>query len=251
MTQLFDIAARVSTPLALAGLALTAFFFVLRQLIRTHKFPMFTRQQSTEVTKHIIDRLFFLSLTATILGFIGFIATLVYGAEPARTGIAVDELSVRPIRYGYRWLIQISNPHSRIAVIDEINLLVVSKGRHPETDRRESPAGTVSREELAEVYIEPNDSGVSIVEPGRYAFPENDIQNFTFDLYARHAVHEGWIYDVRLAVKWHIPGSEQVQTTLGSVYRIGWPGMEGPLTAHDTVMPSNDLMVDPVLRVEG
>ncbi len=251
MSQLFDISARISTPLALAGLALTAFFLILRQLIRTHRFPMFTRQQSTEITKLIIDRLFFLSLAATILGFIGFLVMLVYGGEFGRTRLEVDELNVHPIRYGYHWFIQISNPHSSIAVIDEINLLVVRKTRHPEMDRRHDPAGTVSREDLSDVYINPNDDVIRIVEPGRYSFPQNDIQNFTFDLYARHAVHEGWIYDVRLEIKWHIPGSEHVYTTLGNVYRIGWPGMEHPLTVHDRIKPGVDLMVDPVLKIEG
>jgi hypothetical protein len=73
MEKVFDLASRISTPLALAGLIATAFFFVARQVLSRKIFPKLTARLSSEVIKLIINRLFILSLIAMLLGFSGFV----------------------------------------------------------------------------------------------------------------------------------------------------------------------------------
>jgi len=75
MQGLFDIASRISTPLALAGFLVAAFFLIVRAIIVKNIFPTLTRQLSGDIIKLIIDRLFILSLVAMVLGFVGFVVT--------------------------------------------------------------------------------------------------------------------------------------------------------------------------------
>lgn len=75
MQGLFEIAARISTPLALAGFFAAAFFFIIRAIIAKNIFPTLTRQLSGDIIKLIIDRFFILSLVAMVLGFAGFVVT--------------------------------------------------------------------------------------------------------------------------------------------------------------------------------
>jgi hypothetical protein len=75
METIFEIALRVSTPLALAGFFAAAFFLVARQVIARSIFPTLTKHLSAGLIKVIIDRLFILSLVAMILGFAGFALT--------------------------------------------------------------------------------------------------------------------------------------------------------------------------------
>lgn len=72
MQSIFDLASRVSTPLALAGFFAAIIFFVIRQIIAKNIFPALTQDHSGEIIKLIVDRLFVLSLVAMILGFVGF-----------------------------------------------------------------------------------------------------------------------------------------------------------------------------------
>jgi len=74
--RIFEVASRISTPLALAGLLAAIFFFVVRQLIAKNIFPVLTKQISGDLLKLIIDRLFILSLVAVVLGFAGFVLTV-------------------------------------------------------------------------------------------------------------------------------------------------------------------------------
>ena len=73
MDKIFQVATNISTPLMLAGFFAAAFFFIARQIIKAKIFPQLSRQLSGDIIKHIIQKLFILSLTAMILGFAGYI----------------------------------------------------------------------------------------------------------------------------------------------------------------------------------
>ena len=73
MDKIFQIATNISTPLMLAGFFAAAFFFIARQIIKAKIFPQLSKQLSGDIIKNIIQKLFILSLTAMILGFVGYI----------------------------------------------------------------------------------------------------------------------------------------------------------------------------------
>lgn len=73
MDKIFDIASRISTPLALAGLISTAVFFILKVLIQKDIFPIQTKKSSATLFKVIIERMFTLAIVALVLGFAGFV----------------------------------------------------------------------------------------------------------------------------------------------------------------------------------
>jgi hypothetical protein len=75
MQEIFEIASRISTPLALAGFIAAAFFFIVRSIVAKNIFPTLTKQLSGDIIKLIIDRMFVLSLVAMVLGFAGFVVT--------------------------------------------------------------------------------------------------------------------------------------------------------------------------------
>jgi hypothetical protein len=73
MEPLIKIASDVSTPLALAGLFAACLLLILRQLIAKNIFPALTKTASANLFRRIVDRLFILSLVATVFGFIGYV----------------------------------------------------------------------------------------------------------------------------------------------------------------------------------
>jgi hypothetical protein len=73
MNSVFETAAKVSTPLALAGFIAAAFFLLCRQIIAREIFPALTKRDSHGLLSLIVNRLFSLSLVAMLLGFVGFI----------------------------------------------------------------------------------------------------------------------------------------------------------------------------------
>lgn len=80
--EILGVFASISTPLALAGLALAVLFLVIRQLIKANTFPALTAAASTKFGRHIIDRLFTFAVIAAVLGFAGFALQLVYRPVP-------------------------------------------------------------------------------------------------------------------------------------------------------------------------
>jgi uncharacterized protein YjbI with pentapeptide repeats len=74
MNQLFQIASSVSTPLAIAGFLAAVVFLIFRQILAKDIFPKLTAALGSTLIRAIIDRLFYLTLAALILGFIGFLA---------------------------------------------------------------------------------------------------------------------------------------------------------------------------------
>lgn len=73
MENIFELATKISTPLALGGFAFAIFFLILKQLIAKGLLQQISVRASTEVIKIIIDRLFILALVAMVLGFAGYI----------------------------------------------------------------------------------------------------------------------------------------------------------------------------------
>lgn len=73
MQEIFEIASRVSTPLALGGFLAAVVFFIFRQILKKDFFPTLAKSASAEIIKTIIDRLFVLALVAMVLGFAGYI----------------------------------------------------------------------------------------------------------------------------------------------------------------------------------
>jgi len=73
MNTIFNIASNIATPLALGGFFAAIFFFLIKQIIEKNIFPTLTKALSSDIIKLIIHYVFFLSLIAMILGFIGYI----------------------------------------------------------------------------------------------------------------------------------------------------------------------------------
>ncbi len=73
MQEIFEIASRISTPLALGGFFAAILFFIFREILRKDVFPTLAKSASAEIIKTIIDRLFILALVAMVLGFAGYI----------------------------------------------------------------------------------------------------------------------------------------------------------------------------------
>lgn len=73
MQEIFEIASRASTPLALGGFLAAVVFFIFRQILKKDFFPTLAKSASAEIIKTIIDRLFVLALVAMVLGFAGYI----------------------------------------------------------------------------------------------------------------------------------------------------------------------------------
>ncbi|HEY2954158.1 MAG TPA: hypothetical protein VGK89_02775 [Candidatus Eisenbacteria bacterium] len=72
-SALFDVASRISTPLALAGLIAAVLFLLIRQLLRLNIFRTLTVPATLELLRLIVKSLFQLAVVAMILGFVGFI----------------------------------------------------------------------------------------------------------------------------------------------------------------------------------
>ncbi len=72
MEKIFEIATSISTPIALAGFFGVVFFLIVKQVIAKDIYPRLTKELSSDIFKHIIDKLFILSLIAMLLGFIGY-----------------------------------------------------------------------------------------------------------------------------------------------------------------------------------
>lgn len=73
MEPIFDIAAKVSTPLALGGFFAAVVFFIFKQVLKQDFLRRLTTAHSAEVIKLVIDKLFVLALVAMVLGFLAYV----------------------------------------------------------------------------------------------------------------------------------------------------------------------------------
>lgn len=76
MSQIIDLASRVSTPLALSGLVTAFVFLIFRQIIARNIFPKLSTAITGTIIQDIINKLFRLALVAMILGFFGYIVSI-------------------------------------------------------------------------------------------------------------------------------------------------------------------------------
>ncbi|HVR40223.1 MAG TPA: hypothetical protein VMU84_14100, partial [Thermoanaerobaculia bacterium] len=76
MDRILEIATKVATPLALAGLIIGVLFLLFRQVLAKKIFPKLLRNQSAAVIHKIIDRMFVLALVAILLAVVAYIAGL-------------------------------------------------------------------------------------------------------------------------------------------------------------------------------
>lgn len=76
MNSLFDIASKVSTPLALSGVVIAVLFYIYKQIIKKDIFPKLSEYLAGTIIQSIINKLFILSLVAVGLGFIGYVVTI-------------------------------------------------------------------------------------------------------------------------------------------------------------------------------
>lgn len=86
MNALFEIAAGLSTPLALGGFIAAALFFIFRQVLSLPILANLARKETTDIIKQILLYLFVLSLVAMVLGFAGYVVKIL--ADPQRTATA-------------------------------------------------------------------------------------------------------------------------------------------------------------------
>lgn len=79
MDQIFDIALNISNPLSLAGLIAATLFYSIKVILSKNIFPTLTKNFTSKIFTLIINRMFILSLVATILGVSGFVIITIFG----------------------------------------------------------------------------------------------------------------------------------------------------------------------------
>src|SRR5215469_2543615 len=99
MNFIFEIASKVSTPLALGGIIAAIIFFIFRQILAKKFFPTLSRGASGAIIQNIINKLFYLAILAIFLGFIAYVLTAVSAdskSPPEMSRVVYDEASERP-----------------------------------------------------------------------------------------------------------------------------------------------------------
>jgi len=81
MNSIFEIASKVSTPLALAGVVVAVLFLIFRQIIKKNIFPKLTVALAGTIIQSIINKMFILALVAIVLGFAGYVVAT-FALEP-------------------------------------------------------------------------------------------------------------------------------------------------------------------------
>jgi hypothetical protein len=80
MGNILDIAAKVSTPLALGGLIIGALFLIFRQILSMKIFPELSKQLGGKIIIKIINTFLILALVAIILGFVAYVLPTIINA---------------------------------------------------------------------------------------------------------------------------------------------------------------------------
>ena len=96
MGDIFEIATRVSTPLALGGLVVGSLFLTFRQILSMKIFPQLSRQLGGKIIIKIINTFLVLALVAITLGFIAYVTPAVLDAyyprlNPEYVDMGTDE----------------------------------------------------------------------------------------------------------------------------------------------------------------
>lgn len=102
MLPIFDIASKISTPLALAGIVVTAVFFIVKELIKRGLFSQLKGTQSFAIFKRALDWVFAFGILALVLGFSGYALNLLAPywnkSEVYQVSINVLDPDQRPVR---------------------------------------------------------------------------------------------------------------------------------------------------------
>jgi hypothetical protein len=118
MEKIFEIASKVSTPLALAGIVIVALFFVYREIIKKNIFPTLTKNLSSEIIKLLIKCLFVLGLISLILGFASYTVNLFSSS-----------LHIPPV---YQVHVLITDSDNR--PVEDADIISVPDGEHKKTN---------------------------------------------------------------------------------------------------------------------
>lgn len=81
MEKLFEIASKVSTPLALAGIVVMVLFFTFRSIIRLKIFSKQKEQNTFKVLNKVLNYVFILALISIVLGVTSYIVVSIYKTE--------------------------------------------------------------------------------------------------------------------------------------------------------------------------
>jgi hypothetical protein len=77
MDKIFEIASKISTPLALAGFFAAVFFFLLKIILEKSIFATQTKESSKQLIMFIINKIFILAICSMILGFSGYVLNII------------------------------------------------------------------------------------------------------------------------------------------------------------------------------
>lgn len=80
MGSILEIAAKVSTPLALGGLIIGTLFLIFRQILSLNIFPQLNRQLGGKIIIKIINTFLTLALVAIVLGFVAYVLPTIINA---------------------------------------------------------------------------------------------------------------------------------------------------------------------------
>jgi hypothetical protein len=98
LQKLFAIAASVKNPLAVSGLGVMALYLVYRQLLSLKVFVSIGAHPTFLVLQNVIDKLFWLALTAVVLGVSSYVIALIAArhSHPLASGLRILDSSLDP-----------------------------------------------------------------------------------------------------------------------------------------------------------
>jgi hypothetical protein len=162
----------------------------------------------------------------------------------------LDDSRLVPEEFGYSWQIELVNDSGETVAVEQVDLNVLARRPHPETDRKRPEYAQRRDKDRKRAAMKPYADLVSIVRPTeQYFVSSRDKLAVPVFLDGYHPPHEGWIYDVQLVVQWQVPDETAMLTRLGSIYRIGWPGMPHWSEADSSAGPGTEPVTDPVVKV--
>lgn len=99
MASMFEIATSVSSPLGLSGLVAMIMLYVFKSIASRNIASQLTPRTSFKVLMRIVNGLLCLSLTAMVLGFVGFIFGKVYEAPLQTAPTLIQVPKATPVQH--------------------------------------------------------------------------------------------------------------------------------------------------------
>lgn len=123
MDQLFQLASSISTPLALAGFFAAALFSIFRQILAKRIFPKLSVALGAQIIKAMIDKLFYLSLVAMLLGVFAFL-TKPFLDKAVTSPTAAEQIAMHSAT------LSSGAPDARLLALSELGeIKAISKGK--------------------------------------------------------------------------------------------------------------------------